>query len=229
MNSLFGGLGALGGAFGGFGPSQDHQIDALSFTLQQQQLGVQNVQFRQAAAQNVSNPFNAPSLSAGAGNFGGMPSGSFGASGAFPGEYRDPDDELEREVVYGELIGWRFWVLANGGFGPESDDPMGRLKSPMMGTIWTPGEVIKGYPSSVTLQGINAYKRQDQIEISVQLPCTVVGTVEMWGDVIEYEFGYRSEYAAIKSIHEIHHPKIEDWEKLECLNSLRREYGLETT
>ena len=53
------------------------------------------------------------------------------------------------------------------------------------------------------------------------LPC-VIGSVAMWGEVIEHENGWRSEYAAVRSITEITGGR--DFSSKRLLRELREKY-----
>jgi hypothetical protein len=53
--------------------------------------------------------------------------------------------------------------------------------------------------------GYHAFREREQAEreASTYWSSTVIGSVAMWGEVIEHEQGWRSEYAAVRSITEI--------------------------
>jgi hypothetical protein len=90
-------------------------------------------------------------------------------------------------VRAGEVIGWRYWRVH------------GRiLLSVITATPWIPGEVMEG---DVSMYGIHAYKtREGLMENWILGPSMVWGTVYMWGDIVEHETGYRSQYASIRSL-----------------------------
>jgi len=100
-------------------------------------------------------------------------------------------------LICGEIVGHRcFVVLSNGMLGSMSADE-----------IWAPGEPMTaryGHLDDGMELGIHAFKlRRDAIRYhwkNVNAVGAVVGTVELWGDVIEHELGYRAEYAAIVSL-----------------------------
>ena len=75
--------------------------------------------------------------------------------------------------------------------------------------IWHPGVFERSSPEQGGFKnpGYHAFRNKEQAEreTSIQaywLPC-VIGSVAMWGEVIEHENGWRSEYAAVRSLTEI--------------------------
>ncbi|HYT41703.1 MAG TPA: hypothetical protein VEP90_05115, partial [Methylomirabilota bacterium] len=58
----------------------------------------------------------------------------------------------------------------------------------------------------------------------------IIGTVWMWGEVIEHRFGYRSEYVAIRSLDAYYkgHKKVK-WGKYFLMKQLRKYYDVETS
>lgn len=90
-------------------------------------------------------------------------------------------------VRAGEVIGWRVWRVH------------GRtLFSVVTATPWVPGEVMKG---NVSMYGVHAYKTGEGLRENWSAGLPVVwGTIYMWGDIVEHEHGYCSQYASIRSI-----------------------------
>lgn len=96
----------------------------------------------------------------------------------------------------GEIIGYRAWMLTKDY----------RLRSMFHDDyIWTPGgtersEVVDGVYGA----GLHAFKSLAQAH--KQYDCygvagtVIFGTVDLWGEVIEHEGGYRAEYAAVHSV-----------------------------
>jgi hypothetical protein len=104
----------------------------------------------------------------------------------------------EPTIRAGEIIGWRFWKLHDG-----------LLRSVYIPYIWHPGvfERSSSKQGGFKNPGYHAFRNKEQAEreTSIQaywLPC-VIGSVAMWGEVIEHENGWRSEYAAVRSLTEI--------------------------
>ena len=103
----------------------------------------------------------------------------------------------------GEIIGWRSWRLRNG-----------LLNSVFVSYTWHPGvferSSAKRYGPSEDPAGDNlgyhAFRDKEQAEQDASwhgwYPA-VIGSVAMWGEVIEHQYGWRSEYAAVRSIVEI--------------------------
>jgi len=127
----------------------------------------------------------------------------------------------------GEIIGWRFWKLYNG-----------LLFSVFASYSWPPGVFERssakqcefknlGYHVFKDNLGYHAYRDKEQAKYEALLhacwsPC-VIGSVAMWGEVIEHQHGWRSEYAAVQSITEIT-GDISFWSKQWLLQELREKY-----
>jgi len=101
----------------------------------------------------------------------------------------------EPRIRAGEIIGWRFWGLCNG-----------LLRSLIVSHVWRPGVLERASckecgPYNL---GYHAFKEREQAEhLARRHVCNwvvVIGSVAMWGDVIEHQYGWRSEYAAVRSI-----------------------------
>lgn len=90
-------------------------------------------------------------------------------------------------IIAGEIIGHRAWALS----------PYGKLQSVAASYIWEPKQVAEGNPLDGF--GIHAYKNIYRL-MSEQRGRYIYGAVAMWGDVIEHEHGYRSQYARIVSL-----------------------------
>lgn len=110
------------------------------------------------------------------------------------GGQKEPSPSVDRAApVVGEIIGWRAWNIGSGGL----------LHAITMGVPWYPGEPMRARsPESLDAgEGIHAYKslRLAQSMIAPS-PCRVFGSVEMWGEVIEHDCGYRAEFAAVRSL-----------------------------
>jgi len=95
-------------------------------------------------------------------------------------------------ISAGEIIGHRAWRCSTGGL----------LQSMAVGTIWPPDEPMTG---DVRRDGVHAFKSQsDALTEYALTACRVVpvaiGTVMLWGEVIEHERGYRAEFARVDRI-----------------------------
>ena len=113
----------------------------------------------------------------------------------------------EPGIRAGEIIGWRFWKLYRG-----------LLHSVFASHIWRPGVFERssskrlefrhlGYCNFRDNRGYHAFtdKEQAKREAFVHAyssPC-IIGSIAMWGEVIEHQHGWRSEYAAVQSITEV--------------------------
>lgn len=120
---------------------------------------------------------------------------------------------LKREgIVAGEIVAQRCWkvVFVDG-------EP--RLRSVFQHDIWEPGEAMIGRGiGDWSNRGVHAWKMEcitqatgylmEHIIASEMNPdtfimssaCMVTGTVLLWGDVVEHQYGYRAEFAKVRSL-----------------------------
>jgi hypothetical protein len=131
----------------------------------------------------------------------------------------------EPRIRAGEIVGWRIWKLCNG-----------LLDSVFVIYTWRPGVFERssckhrGYDKLGCYEnfGYHAFKDKEQAEREASMythwwPC-VIGSVAMWGEVIEHEHGWRSEYAAVRTIIKIS-GDIGSWCKQRSLLDLGKKYG----
>lgn len=113
----------------------------------------------------------------------------------------------------GEIIGYRVWLVIKG-----------FLHSLTQPIAWAPGEVMKGDVSTYGVYAFNLMGRAlgDMTDSRYDEGGVfrVVGSVQMWGEIIEHEFGYRSEFAKIVSLDHIQGADES------ALQALRVKYGL---
>ena len=133
----------------------------------------------------------------------------------------------EPRIRAGEIIGWRFWKLRDG-----------LLSSVFASYTWHPGLFERssskelefrnlGYYKSTDNLGYHAFKEKEQAKREAffqacSSPC-IIGSVAMWGEVIEHQHGWRSEYAAVRSITEVA-GDIGLWSRQWLLHQLRAKY-----
>lgn len=113
---------------------------------------------------------------------------------------------LNDGIEVGEVVGWRVWSLSDLSIrGRRSEDL--RLKSPITGTVWLPGEEMTAYdfrdpsfrfPSTCGF-GVHAFKNMSQAKAESFFG-RVIGSVWLYGEIWEHSDGYRAEYARIRSI-----------------------------
>jgi hypothetical protein len=76
--------------------------------------------------------------------------------------------------------------------------------------------------------GYHAFRDKEQAEREaskhIYVAPAVIGSVAMWGEVIEHQYGWRSEYAAVRSIINIT-GDIGFWSKQRLLLDLGEKYG----
>lgn len=131
----------------------------------------------------------------------------------YPYEYRaSTDSNLPHEIKVGEIIAHRFWYIVNG-----------RLRSITRGYYWAPGPQPKiNDELSPTLRGNGyyAYKSSTRCLLAARVRTSspvVVGTVALFDEVIEHQFGYRAQSAKIISL---------DDGTYDNLDKLREKYGV---
>ena len=103
----------------------------------------------------------------------------------------------EPRIRAGEIIGWRSWRLCNG-----------LLQSVIVSYTWHPGVFNRSSSKRVGYYnynpGYHAFRHKEQAERDASMHAfrspVVIGSVAMWGEVIEHQHGWRSEYAAVRSI-----------------------------
>ncbi|HYT40995.1 MAG TPA: hypothetical protein VEP90_01495 [Methylomirabilota bacterium] len=130
-----------------------------------------------------------------------------------------PNQKLprKRDITTGEIIGHRVWHVDRYYF----------LRSYVQSRwVWYPNSIFTAVPTNLdwlntyynsknprhnkyeivtysnVIIGVHAWKREKYAEIYA-LPDTtllIIGTIWMWGDVIEHERGYRSTHAKIRSL-----------------------------
>lgn len=113
--------------------------------------------------------------------------------------WKDDTPALPQEVKAGEIVGWRAWKV----------NPDGTYSSMFMDTVWRTDQVIegdvKGFASGTAL-GVHAWKTQEQALAYVRkdfqscsLPI-VIGTIDLWGTVVEHQEGYRASFGQMKEV-----------------------------
>lgn len=124
--------------------------------------------------------------------------------------YVSPLDEARRKrlsqplekipIEVGEIIGWRMWHIAANGM----------LKSIYNGNVWLPGETMGHNDDMGTAKiddrgcsGVYAFRDRGYAlkdTCFADLNMVAFGSVRLWGTVIEHEYGYRAEFAAVNLI-----------------------------
>lgn len=111
------------------------------------------------------------------------------------GNFTPARDVPSEGIRAGEVIGYRAWTLV-GGSTP-------RLASISANKLWNPCVIMEG---DVNEFGIFAFKdraRNWQEWSMYNSTEYVIGTVWMWGEIVEHEHGYRSTRASVRSIDHI--------------------------
>lgn len=110
----------------------------------------------------------------------------------------------------GEIIGFRMWHIKDN-----------YLVSYSASHAWPPGEVMNGDPKEDNNEGIWSFKEKSRA-LNKMLECgdSVMGSIKMWGRIIEYTQGYRAEFARIVSLEALR-PRDD-----KLLKKLQSEYGV---
>ena len=153
----------------------------------------------------------------------------------------------------GEITGYRCWRYIDKG------PARGMLMSMVVPFIWnTNSKYYKAglidplcreyitdsacYVSAIDDEGFFAFKDEDRVKAEYPAtpfltynyetpPVHIYGSIWMWGEITEHEFGYRAQYVAIRSIDNIgkHSRQWSDpitWIPIAQQNALRQRYSL---
>jgi hypothetical protein len=137
----------------------------------------------------------------------------------------DPNNESARTLKHdgirvGEIIAYRAWrVIEPSWWGQRGDDLLHSVFR--RDYVWHPDQPASG---DVRTHGI--YSFRDVIRCKEDYGYTagrdgplMFGKVKIWGEIVEHEAGYRSEFAKIVSL---------DYGDLELLEKFRKIYGVNT-
>lgn len=122
-------------------------------------------------------------------------------------------EKLPVTTKWGEIVAYRYWRV-------EFRDGIPFLRSTYRDNIWMPGEPMKGeiYHELVAADGGGVHTFTDPGHAMLEAiaherftgmaneggnwyrPSFVIGSVWIWGETIHHERGYRSEFAAIRSL-----------------------------
>lgn len=153
----------------------------------------------------------------------------------FPRQEPEPLPRADMQVR--DLIGWRVWRITS----------LGYLRSLTADAIWLPGVPMEadgvvdtamtpgGSPRSL---GIHVFAERNGAILEVETydrmegsnnHSYAIGSVLLWGEVVEHERGYRAERAKIKSIDDVTWHGKPPWDKetAEVLGFLRARYGVQ--
>lgn len=144
----------------------------------------------------------------------------------FPRQQPDPLPRADMQVV--DLVGWRVWRITATGY----------LRSLTAPTIWLPDQPMEAErveDHGVGANGIHVFldRRGAVLEVETYLAHAgdqsyAIGSVLLWGDVVEHERGYRAERAKILSVDDVTWRGKPPWNKetAEVLGFLRARYGV---
>jgi hypothetical protein len=117
-------------------------------------------------------------------------------------------------ISVGAFIGWRVWKV-------RATQML--LESYSQPYIWLPGEPSEGKPSDDGNEGIWAFRSPDDAKRKFDgaRARMALGSVWLWGDVIEHADGYRAQFAEVRSLDCVS-DRFGDF-----LGCLRARYGVE--
>lgn len=135
-------------------------------------------------------------------------------------DFPRPDSTPHEGIRAGEVIGWRLWKLKKGFLHSITADKM-----------WNPGEPMEGSVDAFDIvyavpMGIYAMKHLYPVAVLAIEETFVFGSVEMWGEVVEHEHGYRAQFASVRSLNFLCDLRVTDAEKEIQLTLLRERYGV---
>lgn len=102
-------------------------------------------------------------------------------------------EDVPKVTTFGEIIGWRAWLV---------DPEKLTLKALFhRGFEWQPGvNKAIGLPSEEGEVGLHAHRHMQGLFKQEGTYWQAIGTVLMWGDVVEHEAGYRAEFARVETL-----------------------------
>lgn len=109
---------------------------------------------------------------------------------------RSPLRPLDKAgTTFGEMIGWRIWPVRHG-----------YLASYSANYVWTPDMAAEGAPGDYDGGGLWAFKTAGAAlnKLLSQSETSAMGSVYLYGEVVEHSEGYRAQYASVRSIDELH-------------------------
>lgn len=168
------------------------------------------------AYQAIQNQLIAQNPFAGSGGGG----GGYGQVYIGPAQPLMPPKPVEHGgMKLGEIIGYRVWRIIDGGY----------LKSCSADTIWAPGEPMEGdIGKDGHGLGVHAWKSKSlmlQYSHLGQMRCAI-GSIRMWGEIVEHDRGYRSQYASILSIDDVIASGYDVKVCADALAHIRQKYGV---
>jgi hypothetical protein len=145
--------------------------------------GLQNGRYRQSLTQAQSGALNAAYTA------------NVGTYSSLANAYQTSAPPVEDAGIRaGEITAYRVWNIHKDGL----------LHSVYISDhIWMPGQVVHAPKVRSSYgEGIHAFKTMDKAlsEYGLSFSQRVFGEVALWGDVVEFEYGWKAEYAAITKL-----------------------------
>jgi hypothetical protein len=123
-------------------------------------------------------------------------------------------------IRVGEIIAYRAWRVFKGMWIRKADDRLHSLYMELY--VWDPDKPAHG---DVKEHGICSFRNVIRSKDDYGYPITdgtwLFGKVKIWGEIVEHEFGYRSEFAKIISL-DYGEPKLlEKFRKIYRVNQVQ--------
>lgn len=121
-----------------------------------------------------------------------------------------PSEPLPREIRAGEIVAYRAWEV-------RLVDGKVQYRSMHIGSVWEDGEMRCDTAAGEALAdyecaGVHAWKTERQAHtyaVDAGGPAArttyAIGEVELWGEVVEHDLGYRAEFGQIRRITHLVH------------------------
>jgi hypothetical protein len=140
------------------------------------------------------------------------PIGYGGYNKTYGYEYEEPP---RGEIQVGEIIGWRAWTVKNG-----------NLCSLSTGYVWDWEVPSEGDVDTWGIFALKTWDTLEQMQLGAAFGIPVVfGSVYLWGEIVEHEWGYRAQYAVPRTLDLLHSPGSGLIPT--SLKRLRRKYGMD--
>jgi hypothetical protein len=181
--------------------------------------GLQNGRYRQSLAASQSGALNA-AYTPNVGTY-----GSLAGANAYTTSAPAVEDAGIRA---GEITAYRVWNVGKGGL----------LHSVYIEDhVWRPRQIVKADRVKASYgEGVHAFKSMDRavVEYGLSSCDRVFGEIKIWGDVVEFEYGWKAEFAAITALSfirswgkDVSSKRVRWFSRKTKIGELRKLYGVD--